>query len=246
MLPMRSVPGGRGSGAGSGRWSDTPSRLSDLRVSPRRRRAVAAHVGGSPTVAACGHRDARRVPCRPPLDARRRRRGARRALARAGPPTSWSAPCSTGSAPSTGCPSRPPPTPCAARWSTRCWRTSSTSRGRPHPRAGPRPARARRGTRCSSRSPSREMLVGGGPTAGLPDLARQLRDVLDRYFTLEDPRRLEPAERELYVEALLDSRLLLRGFVDRLDVAPDGRSEWWTTRPGELPARGSRPRRCSR
>lgn len=48
------------------------------------------------------------------------------------------------------------------------------------------------------------------------------RTVLDRYFTLEDPRRLEPAERELYVEALLDSRLLLRGFVDRIDVAPDG------------------------
>jgi putative RecB family exonuclease len=48
------------------------------------------------------------------------------------------------------------------------------------------------------------------------------RDVLDRYFTLEDPTRLEPAERELYVETLLDSRLLLRGFVDRIDVAPDG------------------------
>jgi putative RecB family exonuclease len=49
------------------------------------------------------------------------------------------------------------------------------------------------------------------------------REVLDRYFTLEDPRQLEPAERELYVETLLDSRLLLRGFVDRIDVAPDGR-----------------------
>jgi putative RecB family exonuclease len=48
------------------------------------------------------------------------------------------------------------------------------------------------------------------------------RTVLDRYFTLEDPRRLEPAEREVYVETLLDSRLLLRGFVDRIDVAPDG------------------------
>ncbi len=58
-----------------------------------------------------------------------------------------------------------------------------------------------------------------------PDIAEWLsscRSVLDRYFTLEDPRRLEPAERELYVEALLDSRLLLRGFVDRLDIAPDG------------------------
>ena len=48
------------------------------------------------------------------------------------------------------------------------------------------------------------------------------RQVLDRYFTLEDPRRLEPAEREVYVETLLDSKLLLRGFVDRVDVAPDG------------------------
>ncbi len=48
------------------------------------------------------------------------------------------------------------------------------------------------------------------------------REVLDRYFSLEDPRRLEPEERELYVEALLDSRLLLRGFVDRIDVSPDG------------------------
>ena len=58
-----------------------------------------------------------------------------------------------------------------------------------------------------------------------PDVAEWLascRSVLDRYFTLEDPRRLEPAERELYVEALLDSRLLLRGFVDRLDIAADG------------------------
>jgi putative RecB family exonuclease len=48
------------------------------------------------------------------------------------------------------------------------------------------------------------------------------RVVLDRYFTLEDPRRLEPADRELYVEALLDSKLLLRGFVDRIDIAPNG------------------------
>ncbi|WP_275693266.1 PD-(D/E)XK nuclease family protein [Nocardioides sp. TF02-7] len=46
--------------------------------------------------------------------------------------------------------------------------------------------------------------------------------MLARYFSLEDPRRLEPAERELYVETLTDSRLLLRGVIDRVDVAPDG------------------------
>jgi putative RecB family exonuclease len=46
--------------------------------------------------------------------------------------------------------------------------------------------------------------------------------MLDRYFALEDPRRLEPARRELYVETLLDSGLLLRGYIDRLDIAQNG------------------------
>ncbi len=46
--------------------------------------------------------------------------------------------------------------------------------------------------------------------------------MLDRYFTLEDPTRLEPSHRELAVEATLDSGLLLRGFIDRLDVAASG------------------------
>jgi putative RecB family exonuclease len=45
-------------------------------------------------------------------------------------------------------------------------------------------------------------------------------DLVQRYFTLEDPRSLEPAERELYVETTLDSGLCLRGYVDRLDRAP--------------------------
>ncbi len=66
-----------------------------------------------------------------------------------------------------------------------------------------------------------EMFTGEGPE--LAEWLAGCRTVLDRYFSLEDPRLLEPAERELYVEALLDSRLLLRGFVDRLDIAPDGR-----------------------
>jgi putative RecB family exonuclease len=46
--------------------------------------------------------------------------------------------------------------------------------------------------------------------------------VLRRYFDLEDPRRLEPLEREVYVETLLDSKLLLRGVVDRIDRSADG------------------------
>jgi len=47
-------------------------------------------------------------------------------------------------------------------------------------------------------------------------------ELLERYFELEDPRRLEPAEREFYVETVLDDGLLLRGYVDRLDVTADG------------------------
>ena len=46
--------------------------------------------------------------------------------------------------------------------------------------------------------------------------------IVDTYFTLEDPRRLEPAEREAYVETTLESGLRLRGYIDRLDVAPSG------------------------
>jgi putative RecB family exonuclease len=65
-----------------------------------------------------------------------------------------------------------------------------------------------------------EMFGADGPQIG-PWLV-SCRESLERYFTLEDPRRLEPAEREMYVETLLDSKLLLRGFVDRLDVAPTG------------------------
>jgi putative RecB family exonuclease len=50
----------------------------------------------------------------------------------------------------------------------------------------------------------------------------QARVMLDRYFTLEDPTRLEPAHRELQVQAVLSSGLRLRGYIDRLDVSPAG------------------------
>jgi putative RecB family exonuclease len=50
----------------------------------------------------------------------------------------------------------------------------------------------------------------------------QAREMIGRYFTLEDPTRLEPAHRELQVEAVLASGLRLRGYVDRLDVATTG------------------------
>ena len=45
--------------------------------------------------------------------------------------------------------------------------------------------------------------------------------LVEQWFDLEDPTRLEPAARELYVETEVEG-LTLRGYVDRLDVAPDG------------------------
>jgi putative RecB family exonuclease len=70
------------------------------------------------------------------------------------------------------------------------------------------------------------------------DWLTSCRTAVDRYFTLEDPRRLEPAERELYVETLLDSKLLLRGFVDRVDIAPDGAIRIVDYKTGRSPSEG--------
>ena len=64
------------------------------------------------------------------------------------------------------------------------------------------------------------LLTGTEPDQGA--WLQSCRDTLVGYFVLEDPRRLEPAEREVYIESLLESKLLLRGYVDRIDVAPDG------------------------
>jgi len=46
--------------------------------------------------------------------------------------------------------------------------------------------------------------------------------LLDGYFAVEDPQRLEPAEREALVSTLVDDELLIRGYIDRLDVSPAG------------------------
>jgi putative RecB family exonuclease len=48
------------------------------------------------------------------------------------------------------------------------------------------------------------------------------RTLLDGYFTVEDPQRLEPAERETLISTLVDDELLIRGYIDRLDVSPAG------------------------
>jgi len=46
--------------------------------------------------------------------------------------------------------------------------------------------------------------------------------LLEGYFAVEDPRRLEPAERETLIEATIENQLLIRGYLDRLDISPAG------------------------
>ncbi len=60
------------------------------------------------------------------------------------------------------------------------------------------------------------------PLAAVREWLDSARGLLDGYFTVEDPQRLEPAERESLIEVVLDSGLRLRGFVDRLDISPAG------------------------
>jgi putative RecB family exonuclease len=67
---------------------------------------------------------------------------------------------------------------------------------------------------------------------------RSAHELLGRYFELEDPTRLEPAERELYVEAQLESGLVLRGYVDRLDVSPAGDLRVVDYKTGRAPGQG--------
>jgi putative RecB family exonuclease len=47
-------------------------------------------------------------------------------------------------------------------------------------------------------------------------------DLLGGYFSIEDPTRLEPADRECLVEAVVDDHLLIRGYIDRLDISAAG------------------------
>jgi putative RecB family exonuclease len=63
-------------------------------------------------------------------------------------------------------------------------------------------------------------------------------DLVGTYFTLEDPTRLEPRERELFVESQLDGGPLLRGIVDRLDVAPNGAVRVVDYKTGRSPRAG--------
>jgi putative RecB family exonuclease len=79
------------------------------------------------------------------------------------------------------------------------------------------------------------------PEPGGPELATFLDEaaaLLGTYFELEDPQRIEPAQRELRVSVTLESGLELHGYVDRLDVAPSGAMRVVDYKTGKAPRDG--------
>ena len=87
--------------------------------------------------------------------------------------------------------------------------------------------------------PATAELFAAGATEELAGWLDSARRMVAGYFALEDPRRLEPAAREQLVEAVLDLPdsvgLALRGYVDRLDVAPTGEVRVVDYKTGAIP-----------
>lgn len=81
-------------------------------------------------------------------------------------------------------------------------------------------------------TPEVDVVRGGQSTSEWLDDAAVL---VRRYFELEDPRHLEPREREQLVEARLPQGLTLRGYVDRLDVSPGGLTRVVDYKTGKSP-----------
>jgi len=82
--------------------------------------------------------------------------------------------------------------------------------------------------------PELAALVDSDPD-GLVALLESTRALLGNYFTLEDPRRLEPAEREVLVETTLPSGVRLKGFIDRLDRSQAGELRVVDYKSGKAP-----------
>ncbi len=72
--------------------------------------------------------------------------------------------------------------------------------------------------------------------SSLESLLTASKELLRTYFMLERPKFVRPASRESVVEARLESGLLLRGIIDRVDQAPDGRLRVVDYKTGRAPS----------
>ena len=62
--------------------------------------------------------------------------------------------------------------------------------------------------------------------------------LLQKYFELEDPRTFEPTELEAHVEIDLSEKLVIHGYIDRLDIAPTGEIRIVDYKTGKSPSVG--------
>ena len=67
------------------------------------------------------------------------------------------------------------------------------------------------------------------------ELLDEARALLSGYYRLEDPTRFDPQSCEQRVEVELEDGTLLRGFVDRIDVAPTGELRVVDYKTGKAP-----------
>ncbi|WP_193047435.1 RecB family exonuclease [Mycolicibacterium baixiangningiae] len=91
-------------------------------------------------------------------------------------------------------------------------------------------------------TPAWERVIAERPEAAA-DIEPEVRDallgearaLLSGYYRLEDPTRFDPQCCEQHVEVELDDGTLLRGFVDRIDVAPTGELRVVDYKTGKAP-----------
>jgi putative RecB family exonuclease len=78
-------------------------------------------------------------------------------------------------------------------------------------------------------------LVDGLDAAQRAELLEEAKALLSGYYRLEDPTRFDPQGCEQRVEVELADGTLLRGFVDRIDVAPTGEMRVVDYKTGKAP-----------
>ncbi|MFA7324889.1 MAG: PD-(D/E)XK nuclease family protein [Candidatus Nanopelagicales bacterium] len=69
-------------------------------------------------------------------------------------------------------------------------------------------------------------------------MVNRIAPLLDTYFALEDPTRLQPHAREVAVSVQIAEDFSIRGFIDRVDVAPAGQIRIVDYKTGKAPRAG--------
>lgn len=69
-------------------------------------------------------------------------------------------------------------------------------------------------------------------------MVKRIEPLLETYFTLEDPSRLEPHAREVAISVEIAEGFSIRGFIDRVDKAPAGQIRIVDYKTGRAPRPG--------